>query len=297
MNAAVALLLAASLATDVSTVQKRYDSVEAKRLVPMLSEVLQFPTLAFQTEAHEAQKAWLLKTATDLGFVARDAGKITEIELPGPAGAPVVGLIVHGDVVAVDADAWSFPPFGGTSDEQFVYGRGSVDDKGPLVQALLAMKALEQSGVARTHTIRLLVGSEEESEAVEMKEYLATHAAPDYSLVLDAQFPVVAGEKAWNAVAVEAVLTDDGSKPYTVTELLAGLAPSIVPDRAEVKLKWKDPSPARWQDLEPKLRKVKLPEGTRLAMLATGAEFHIVTYGKSAHAGMNAEAGRNALVA
>src|SRR5213075_2974080 len=117
-------------------------------------------------------------------------------------------------------------PFGGKSDDKYVYGRGSADDKGPLVQALLAMKALKESGVARTHTIRLLVGSREESDADEMPEYLKTHAAPDYSLVLDSAFPLVIGEKAWNALSVTTTLAareGGAAKPYSVAELTAGL--------------------------------------------------------------------------
>ena len=151
-----AILLAATLRSNVASVTKVYERDYAKQLVPLLSEVLQFPTTQFDAEAHAAQKAWLAKTAHDLGFVYRDAGLIDEIELPGPQNAPVLGLMVHGDVQPVDVDEWFFPPFIGKFDETYVYGRGSADDKGPLVQALLAMKALERSGVARTHTVRLL---------------------------------------------------------------------------------------------------------------------------------------------
>ncbi|HEX9460150.1 MAG TPA: M20/M25/M40 family metallo-hydrolase, partial [Thermoanaerobaculia bacterium] len=160
-------LLAATLQTNVAKVTKVYERDYASRLVPLLTEVLRFPTAQFEVDGPVAQKAWLAKTAHDLGFTYRDAGlpvsSIVEIELPGPPGAPVLGLMVHGDVQPVDADAWSVAPFSGKADETYVYGRGSADDKGPLVQALLAMKALDQSGVPRTHTVRLLVGSDEES--------------------------------------------------------------------------------------------------------------------------------------
>jgi predicted dipeptidase len=297
-------LTAALLATTLSTkVLAHYDKSESKKLVPLLSEVIQFPTYENNTEAHDAQKAWLAKTATDLGFVVRDAGKITEIELPGPKGAPVLGLVIHGDVQPVDADAWSFPPFAGRVENGYVEGRGSADDKGPLVQALLAMKALKESGVARTHTVRLLVGSEEESKATEMGEYLKSHTPPDYSLVLDAEFPVIVGEKAWDGLALGTTLAERGESklPYTVVSIDAGLSPSIVPDHAEVKLRWRPGVPMNWDryiaDIEK--AKSKLPEGTRLA---TGFDeinnlFRVVAYGKSAHSGMNITGGRNALVA
>src|SRR5438067_4890655 len=234
------MLISFLFATALDTVLRHYDGVESKRLVPLLTEVLRFPTTATDPEAHQQQRAWLGKTARDLGLTFRDAGKVAEIELPATRnGAPVLGLVVHGDVVPVDADAWSFPPFSGRVADGFVLGRGSADDKGPLVQALLAMAALERSGVRRTHTIRLLVGSDEESGSTDMTEYLKNHAPPDYSLVLDSNFPVVVGEKAWNAVTVTTALAErDGSKPYVITKLNGGLATSIVPDNAEIDLHW-----------------------------------------------------------
>jgi len=197
MNPLLLVFFAASLATNAAKVEKRYDAVESKRLVPMLSEVLHFPTVQGNVEARGEQQAWLVKTAKELGFVARDAGLVTEIELPASSPkAPVLGLVVHGDVQPVEADAWTFPPFAGRVDNGFVYGRGAADDKGPLVQTLLAMKALKESGIERTHTIRMLVGSDEESDNKDMAEYLNDHQPPDYTLVLDSEFPVVVGEKA-----------------------------------------------------------------------------------------------------
>lgn len=292
----VSLLLAATLAP-ADRVLARYDAHEAKRLVPMLSEVIRFPTYEHNAEAHAEQKAWLMKTAADLGFVARDAGKITEIELPGPENAPVLGLVIHGDVVPVEAGEWHFPPFEGRVENGYVLGRGAVDDKGPLIQALLAMKALAESGIVRTHTVRLLVGSEEESGSTEIAEYLKTHAAPDYSLVLDSMFPVVVGEKAWDGLAIASTLTErDASKPYAVHELTAGLSPSIVPDRAEVKLRWREGT-LDWTKIAAELRATKMPEGTRIVVGEDGEILRVVAYGTSTHAGMNLEGGRNALVA
>lgn len=297
----LALILAATLAADLPADTQRvlahYDAHESQHLVPMLTEVIGFPTHQFDQEAHEAQKAWLMKAAADLEFVARDAGKITEIELPGPAGAPVLGLVIHGDVQPAEAEAWSFPPFLGKEENGYVLGRGSADDKGPLIQALLAMKALKESGLTRTHTIRLLVGSEEESGSGEIAEYLKDHEAPDYSLVLDSEFPVVVGEKAWDGLAVVAPLASrDPKTPYVVESIDAGLAGSIVPDHAEVKLRWTGDN-ADWTKLADDLRNTKMSEGTRLVVEEQGVLLRVVAYGKSAHSGVNIRGGRNALVA
>lgn len=289
----LALLLATTLAAKVQT---QYDTAHAKQLVPMLQEVLHFRTYEHNDEAQPQQKAWVMKTAQSLGLEAHDAGRVTEIDLPAPdPNAPVLGLVVHGDVVPVDEEAWTFPPFEGKTDEQLVYGRGAADDKGPLVQALLAMASLRESGVARTHTVRLLVGSDEESTNLDIADYLKTHKAPDYSLVLDSEFPVVVGEKAWNSLTVTTPLAERGTNkfPYTVKKLDAGLATSIVPDYAKIDLE----GSGDWDALIAKLKAVKLPEGTRIATNASKGELHVAVYGKSAHAGVNITGGRNALVA
>lgn len=288
----ISILLAATLASNVARVERHFDS---KRMVPLLIEVLGFSTVAYDQEAPIAQKAWLEKTARELGLQFRDAGKVVEIELPATKPVATLGLVVHGDVQPVDADAWSFPPFSGRVADGYVWGRGAADDKGPLVQALLAMAALKRSGVRRTHTVRLLVGSDEESDNTDIAEYLKTHAPPDYSLVLDSDFPVTVGEKAWNALSVTTPIAEREAGRYTVTSLTAGLATSIVPDRAEIDLRWNGET-ADWQPLIDALKAAPVAEGTRLVTGANGDAIRIVAYGRSAHGGANLEGGRNALV-
>jgi succinyl-diaminopimelate desuccinylase len=131
-----------------------------------------------------------------------------------------------------------------------------------------------------------------------MGEYLKTHQPPDYSLVLDSEFPVVVGEKAWDGLAlVTPMAVRDGNAKFVVEYFQAGLGASIVPERAEVKLKWIGTKPD-WTALEAGLNaaRAKMPEGTRLAFQADEGLMRIVAYGKSAHAGVNITGGRNALV-
>ncbi len=275
-------------AGDTTAMRRHYDAKLAPRAVPLLQEVLRFPTVQGDVKAREAQQAWVKQVGTELGFVVRDAGLVTEVELPGPDGAPVLGLVVHGDVQPVD-DHWTIPPFQGAVKDGFVLGRGAADDKGPLVQALLAMKALKEAGPARTHTIRLLVGSDEESTNLDIASYLKDHAAPDYSLVLDSGFPVVVGEKAWSALTLTTASADRGeagNRPHALS-LEAGLATSIVPDRAELVLS------ALPGDLATRLKAKPLPPGIRMEI----RDAHITTFGRAAHGGVNLEGGRNALVA
>jgi succinyl-diaminopimelate desuccinylase len=276
----------------------RYEAEESRLLEPMLLEVLRFATYAGNEPAHAAQKQWLARAAAELGFAARDTGHVFEIELPGPPGAEVLGLVVHGDVVEVDPARWSFPAFEPRVEDGVVQGRGAADDKGPLVQALLAMKALERSGLARRKTIRLLVGTDEESGSTDVTAYLRSNRPPDLSLVLDSAFPVVVGEKAWNALAVSAAAgaPQSGSQPWRVTLLDAGLATSIVPDIAPAPLAWRAGAPD-WTPLIQRLRARPVPDGITLDLAPAAATLTVTAHGRAAHAGVNLAGGRNALVA
>jgi len=163
----IALLLLATAGAHA-----RYDEAGAPRAAEMVAQAIRFATVAGNDGAQAAQKDWLLRTAVALGLTARDAGAVTEIDLPGPPGAPVLGLMVHGDVQPVDEKAWTIPPFAGLVRDGRVWGRGAADDKGPLVQALLALAALKEAGPPRTHTVRLLVGTDEESGSTDLPFYV-----------------------------------------------------------------------------------------------------------------------------
>jgi len=288
----IALLLLAAAGAHA-----RYDEAAAPRAAELLAQSVRFATVAGNEAAHAAQKDWLLRTAGALGLTARDAGAVTEIELPGPPGAPVLGLMVHGDVQPVDEKAWTVPPFAGVVRDGRVWGRGAADDKGPMVQALLAMSALKEAGPPRTHTVRLLIGSDEESGSNDVKQYLAKHAPPDLSLVLDSEFPVVVGEKAWDGLTVSADPVErDTGRPWTVSAIEAGLAPSIVPNRARLMLRWRAGEPD-WKQLIARLVGKTPPAGTRLEITPRGPELEVLVHGRAAHAGVNLQGGRNALVA
>lgn len=288
----LAFALIAPAAIAAADAHKIYDERWAPRLVPMVVEVVRFPTYAGNARAHADQHAWLAATAKELGFGFADRGKVAEIELPGPAGAPVLGLIVHGDVVPVD-DHWTFPPFEATVRDGAILGRGTADDKGPLVQALLAMKSLADSGVARTHTVRLLVGSDEESGSTDLKEYLQQHRAPDVSLVLDGDFPVDLGEMAFNMLFAETKLDNRGASDVRVAALSGGLAANIIPDTASARL---EGPPAALAEIRANAKAAALPPGITLSFDGEGGTLVVTAHGKAAHSAANPRGGRNAIV-
>ena len=298
MLAPLSVSVALLAATPGAKVWSEYQEKWSGRLTPLLSEVLRFPTLGDDTQAIAAQRAWLDRVGGELGFTVRHRETMSEVDLPGPPGAPILGLVVHGDVQPVNPAEWTVPPFSGVVKDGQVWGRGAADDKGPLVQALLVMAALRSSQLPRTHTVRLLVGTDEERGATDVEEYVKKYPLPDLALVLDSDFPVVVGEKAWAEWLVSARErpSGQGPGPVEVVELVAGLSTGIVPDHAALTLQWRKGTPEwdRW--LQPILA-VKLPPGTTLEVQGTGDRRTLVTHGRAAHAGTSLAQGRNALVA
>ena len=74
-------------------------------------------------------------------------------------------LMGHQDVVPVEyatREQWVADPFGGTIKDGFIYGRGTLDDKGCTVSILNAVEGLLQKGFTPKQTIYFCFGHDEE---------------------------------------------------------------------------------------------------------------------------------------
>ena len=60
-------------------------------------------------------------------------------------GEEIVGVLGHLDIVPA-GDGWEHSPWGEVCGDR-LYGRGVIDDKGPTLAALFAMKELQDAGV------------------------------------------------------------------------------------------------------------------------------------------------------
>lgn len=81
-----------------------------------------------------------------------------------PKALPIA-LLAHQDVVPIASgteQAWSVDPFGGVIKDGFVWGRGTLDDKGNILAQLEAVEMLLASGFKPKQTIYLAMGQDEE---------------------------------------------------------------------------------------------------------------------------------------
>ncbi|KAF7366779.1 Gly-X carboxypeptidase [Mycena sanguinolenta] len=74
-------------------------------------------------------------------------------------------LAAHQDVVPVEEetlDEWTYPPYSGHYDGEYIWGRGSSDDKSGLIGVMVAIETLLEQGFAPTRTIVIASGFDEE---------------------------------------------------------------------------------------------------------------------------------------
>lgn len=176
---------------------------------------------------------YILKTADKMGFKTKNidgyAGYIEYGE-----GEEMVGVLGHIDVVP-EGSGWNTEPFAGVVDDVKITGRGALDDKGPVVAALYALKAVKDAGILPKRRIRLIIGADEESGSSDMKRYKETEEIPRYAFTPDAYFPVINSEKGMVVFKIEKKLT--GTEQSRLVSASGGLSVNQVPDKAQLTLK------------------------------------------------------------
>ena len=136
-----------------------------------------------------------LKTAESLGFqTAYGSGHVGYAQLGDQLD--YVAALGHLDVVP-EGKGWIHDPYGGVIDEadNRMYGRGVLDNKGPILSCLFAMKAISMSELPQKHAIRILFGTNEETGFHDIPVYLETEQPPVAGFTPDCKYPVVYGER------------------------------------------------------------------------------------------------------
>ncbi len=136
-----------------------------------------------------------LKISEELGLgTHNEQGYIGWAELPGKEKEKYLGVIGHLDVVPA-GNGWDDDPFTLRQKEGWVLGRGVMDDKGPVLLCLYALKYLREQGKALRYPIRILLGANEESGMGDIEYFVQNCPQPAFCFTPDAEFPVCNGEK------------------------------------------------------------------------------------------------------
>lgn len=176
-------------------------------------------------------KDYMLDLCKSFGFRTKDGvdgdGRYAYAEIG--SGEELIGILCHLDVVP-EGDGWEYPAFDGTiatvDGEERLYGRGTIDDKGPAVANVFAMKDILDSGRPLNKRIRIIFGqSEENGDWDDIKAYRENEELPAYGYTPDGEFPAIYGENGIMLIKVSYPLAESG-----LAYLAAGSAPNAVPD-------------------------------------------------------------------
>lgn len=141
-------------------------------------------------------------------------------------GQEILGILGHLDVVpAGNLEDWASHPFDPVESDGMLYGRGTQDDKGPLLAALFAVRVLMNAGVTFSKRVRFIFGTDEESLWRGIKRYQAKEELPVMGFTPDSRFPVVYAEKG----LLQCVLEGEGGGDLRLT---GGSAFNAVADSA-----------------------------------------------------------------
>ena len=126
--------------------------------------------------------------------VDRCDGYATEITIG--EGEKLISIFAHADVVPAPGE-WKYGPFNPVVENNNLYGRGTSDDKGPLIAAFYAAKALYDNSLIKNTRIRFVVGGDEERGSSCLHHYFEVlkKEEPTYGFTPDSDFPLIYGEK------------------------------------------------------------------------------------------------------
>lgn len=111
-------------------------------------------------------------------------------------GDEMIGILGHLDVVPEgDVSRWQYPPYGGEVHDEKIYGRGAVDDKGPTIAALYAMKIIKEMGIPLKKRVRIIFGVNEEGLWKGIYRYKKQEEIPTCGFTPDGDYPLIAAEK------------------------------------------------------------------------------------------------------
>lgn len=211
-------------------------------IINTLCELIKFPSVSdesgtsqypFGEECNNVLN-YVLELGNSMGFKTKNIDAYCGYIEFGE-GEELVGIIGHLDVVPANIeDGWTTPPFTPSIRDNKLFGRGSIDDKGPVVSALYAMKAIKDS-LSVSKRVRLILGLNEEKSWKCINYYKSHEEPPTIGFSPDANFPGIYAEKGIMSVQLKNKFE---IKDYTILEInCKNNAINVVPKYCSIKLK------------------------------------------------------------
>lgn len=230
-----------------------------------------------------------LALAKKWGFATENhEGYVGTADLNGASDG--LHILAHLDVVGA-GDGWDTDPYKLVREGDLIYGRGTDDDKGPLVAAMLAMRCVRELGLPLTKNVKLIMGTDEETGSRDIEHYYASHSFAPYSLSPDADFPVINIEKAGYGPKFSKTWDKTKGNGVRVLSVEGGIRKNVAPANCKAVLAGGDLT-----KVEAVLQAVSEETGVKLTAASEGETLTITAVGIQAHASTPDE-GKNAITA
>lgn len=271
---------------------KEYIDSQKENLIKDLGEMIEIPSklegydnpeYPFGKNINEALNEFL-ELGEKLGFKTKNIDKHCGYIEFGE-GEELVGIVGHLDVVP-EGEGWKHEPYKLTIEDGKIYGRGTIDDKGPMIASLYAMKAVKENSKINKR-VRLIIGLNEENDWRCINYYKKHEEMPTVGFSPDADFPCIYSEKALLTVYTEEDYNEDPIIKIKTIDCKNNRI-NVVPKYCGVKLEVCDKIS---EDLK-KMLITKIEDD--ISFTRINNEFYIETRGIQAHAA-HPELGVNAI--
>ena len=259
-------------------------------LINSIIEVCKFRSVSEYNEksnypfGEECNKAleYVLNKAKEYGFKTKNIdGYCGYVEIG--EGEELIGIVGHLDVVPANIeDGWLFDPFNPTIKDNKIYARGTIDDKGPVMAALYAMKIINEK-FKLNKRVRLILGLNEEKDWKCIEYYKQKEEMPIISFSPDANFPCIYAEKMIVSLSIENDFNmPDGVRIINIDD--KNNAINVVPKYCSITIK---------DENENYINKIKQNEKIKISKLEDKI-YKIESFGIASHAA-HPENGDNAI--
>ena len=223
---------------DIKSVDKFIDS-QKENMTKVLKDFIAIPSVKSEPEDGKPYGGEIFRAlefisdkAKEMSFKTQNFENKIRIAEYG-RGDEKLGILCHTDVVSVNEDKWATPPFEAAVKDNLIYGRGSLDNKGPTVAALFAVYALKECGIDLKDKVQIFFGSDEESGMHDFKDYLKVNTLPEYAFAPDCCFPVAYSETGKFNIEGEAQFNSEN----VISLHSGGAFSNVTPETAAAKIK------------------------------------------------------------
>lgn len=179
---------------------KAQNDIIFPQLIQVIQEIVQMPSV--QGPASELYPYGedvfrclerVLSLAKELGFAVVNKGDYGWAAY-GDTRQPYIGIFGHLDTVPL-GEGWTYPPLGAEIHHNRIYGRGVLDNKGPILTTLFALYSLKRLGYPMKYPVRVVFGTNEETGFNDMIRYRKEEDWPLMGFTPDCKYPVVYAER------------------------------------------------------------------------------------------------------